>query len=679
MIIELNGFALELSLLASKDGRWTSLPLNGAKHEGIKAELILEEPTQDRIGFTLRFSSPFRTRLRLRATLRDQQDLFHLIPGNIHGDNNEAHVRSGEFPCLTRDRTHERNRSPLWEFRADRASHPVSILCGANGAVGISIEPYSASDETKDGFIRNGVFAALPDAFGVSLGYGNDPLTFSEKTVFLPETSNQVHHAEARGTIFGLRGEGRLAAHRIVRALHEQMRDLPRFEKSYRQALRALADSFAAVNFSPELGQYTNRKCRVPVDTTLKPWRAIVEIGWTGGSMLAYPFALAEGIFPDLRMPKSSTQIFDEICGGFNEASGFINDATINRHTQNRPADWNQSTINGWWSGFLPQTRDNHCAYTNAHAAYYMLRAVARTPTPALPRSTRGGGGASPPPLVLRGRAGVGADHRWTQTALKVLNTAIALQRPDGAFGYIFSSTERKVIDFDGFAGCWFAAALPLAWQITGETRYRISAAAALDYYWPFVRALNCWGSPMDTFKSVDSEGNLAFLRAARHMHEFTGESKYLQMLENSAHYEYLWRYGFRTRPQCPPLKGSNWNSCGGSITSVSNPHIHPMSVVATADLEYLARLTNDSYHQSRADDGMAWLMNTMELYPAVMGYGQYGVLSERTCPSDGLLAETFADDGLPASTWWSYNAWAAGSAMEAIAEQILAARPEPR
>ena len=61
------------------------------------------------------------------------------------------------------------------------------------------------------------------------------------------------------------------------------------------------------------------------------------------------------------------------------------------------------------------------------------------------------------------------------------------------------------------------------------------------------------------------------------------------QMLEAGAHYEYLWRYGFRARPQCRPLKGSNWNSCGGSITSVSNPHTHPMSVVATGDLDYLA------------------------------------------------------------------------------------------
>jgi hypothetical protein len=282
--------------------------------------------------------------------------------------------------------------------------------------------------------------------------------------------------------------------------------------------------------------------------------------------------------------------------------------------------------------------------------------------------------------LLQTQRATGHSNGDWTKVALRVLDSAVDLQRDDGAFGYIFSSTEPKVVDWDGFAGCWFAAALALAWKITGNPRYRDAADRAMSYYDPFVRELAAWGSPMDTYKSIDSEGNLAFIRAARLMHEFTsGEDRYLRMLEDGAHYEYLWRYGFRTRPQAPPLKGSNWNSCGGSITSVSNPHIHPMSVVVTRDLEYVARISGDSYHQYRADDGMAWLMNTMELYPEVMGYGQYGVLSERTCPSDGLLVERYADTGVPASTWWSYNAWAAGSAMEAIAEQILAARAEPR
>jgi hypothetical protein len=646
MTIQINGFELQLALAAFQDGSWVNLPLTGPNfsHKGIEGRLEVETDG-DRLRYSLAFTSNSLTRIRLQARLQNERDLFHLIPGNIHGDNNAAHVRPGEFPCLTAARPAERNCAPLWELRADRASHPVSILCCEHGAVGISVQPYSDCTEADDGFIRNGVFAALPDSFGVSLGYGNDPLTFVEKTSFSAATAHLSHGATASGCIFAFPGPGRLTAHGIVRAVYEQMREVPAYSRQLREALQALADAFANINWSPKLQQYTNRKCQVPVDLTLQPWRAIVEIGWTGGAMMAYPFQLAEQIFPELRLPKTSAQIFDEIVGGFNDSSGFINDTTVNRFTRNRPEAWNDSQINGWWSGFLPQTRDNHCAYTNAHAAYYLLSAA----------------------------AGASSRKSWTDTALRVLNTAIDLQRSDGAFGYIFSSKKREVIDFDGFAGCWFAAANILAWKLTENRRYVDSAVRALHYYRNFVCGLTCWGSPMDTYKSIDSEGNLAFMRAARLMNEASDEAEYVTMLSEGAYYEYLWRYGFRTRPQCPPLKNSNWNSCGGSITSVSNPHIHPMSVVVTEDLRYLAHKRGDDYHTKRAEDGIAWLMNTMELYPAVTGYGAYGVLSERTCPSDGLLAERFYDDNSPASTWWSFNAWAAASAMEALAERILA------
>jgi len=104
---------------------------------------------------------------------------------------------------------------------------------------------------------------------------------------------------------------------------------------------------------------------------------------------------------------------------------------------------------------------------------------------------------------------------------------------------------------------------------------------------------------------------------------------------------------------------------------------MHPMSVVIGEDLRYLAAASSDNYHQSRADDTLAWIMNTLEQYPQTMGYGQYGLLSERTCPTDGLLIERYHDTQLPASTWWSYNTWAASSAMEAIGERILAERNE--
>ena len=656
MRLAIGGFSLDLAVWAFRYGDWIELPLRAAgagatfDHRQVRGELQLT-PHDGRTDYRLRLDSTVRTRLRLSLALDEAAGLFHLIAGNIHGDNNARLVRPNEFPVLASDRREERNRSPLWEFQADRSSHPVSILCCDRGAVGIAIDPYSDCPDADDGFVCNGLFAALPNRFGVSLGYGNDPLTFNNKTHFSAATSHLCRSAEARGTIYAVPGNRR-SAHAIIRNLHQRHREVPGFERSYRDALQGLSDAFIGINYDESLGQYTNRKCGVPTDTALQPWRCIVEIGWTGGSMLAYPFALAERLLPGVRFPKSPAAILDQICSGWNDQTGLINDTCVNRFTRQIPEGWNKSDMNGWWSGQrVPLTRDNHCAYTNAHAAYYLLQSV----------------------------AGGGSGELWRTTALRVLDTVIDLQRDDGAYGYIFSGKRKEVLDYEGFAGCWFAAAMPLAWKLTGEGRYLDSGRRAMAYYHPFVAGLAAWGTPMDTCKSVDSEGNLAFVRAARLMHEATGQPECLDMLLDAANYEYLWRYGFRTRPEAPPLKGSSWNSCGGSITSVSNPHIHPMSVVVTRDLEYLALQTGDAYHQQRADDGMAWLMNTMELYPKVTGYGRYGVLSERTCPSDGLLEERFRDDGCPSSTWWSYNAWAAGSAMEAIAEQMLAGRREPR
>ena len=43
-------------------------------------------------------------------------------------------------------------------------------------------------------------------------------------------------------------------------------------------------------------------------------------------------------------------------------------------------------------------------------------------------------------------------------------------------------------------------------------------------------------------------------------------------------------------------------------------------------------------------------------------------VLSERTCPSDGLVTERYSD-GTKCSTWFSYNGWAAANSLEALVE----------
>lgn len=140
-------------------------------------------------------------------------------------------------------------------------------------------------------------------------------------------------------------------------------------------------------------------------------------------------------------------------------------------------------------------------------------------------------------------------------------------------------------------------------------------------------------------------------------------ETRYADMLAESAAYEYLWRYCYTTRPVCPPLAG-RFDSCGGTVTSVSNPHIHPMGCLICGELCYLSDITSDEYHRRRAGDGLACFLRAADVWADCVAGGQLGFLSERYCPSDGLLLERYPD-GSPSSTWFNANTWAIAAVLE--------------
>lgn len=418
-------------------------------------------------------------------------------------------------------------------------------------------------------------------------------------------------------------------------------RAVPR--NTLRQAVQGMLDTFAYQNFDAAAGEYTNRCCRPPRETEMRPWRLVTEIGWTGGGVLAYPLVLCrDALGADAEAPlaaaMSGEQLFDRIADAYNENSGLLNDLMAPNAAG--------SQVNGWWTGY-GLVKDCHCAYTVGSAVHYLTKT-----------------------MDYLHQNGKPCPAKWMDAAQKVLHTVMDLQRADGAFGYTYSTQERKVLDWSGFAGCWFAPALVYLYRLTGEERCLHSAEKALDYYHTFVKDLNCYGTPMDTWKAVDEEGNLAFMRGSRLLYEQTGKAEFLQYMKDSAGYEFLWRYGYKTYPEHTPLN-QGWSACGGAVTSVSNPHIHPMGVIIDTDLRYLARVTGDGYYASRAADSAAWMLQCLELYPAATGYGRYGILSERWCPSDGLDVERFSD-GRPFSSWFSHNLWASACVLEAACELLL-------
>jgi hypothetical protein len=654
-----------ISLLYLRDGQWQraayeSVPEGIAfKGDRIAADLQMSPDTAG-YRYRLNVEAEFDTRVRLQLELLDADQPFHLIPCNIYGDNNLKMTGPGEYPHLTDQYPEDIFCAPLWEFRADRSALPVSILCHSRGAVGISIDPYSEQNPDRvalndRGFIRNGVFSALPAGFGVSLGYGNVPGSFVEKQWLGQSTCHLFRRAAATGRILAFSGDRR-AAHRIIRTLYGEFREIPRYRKSIDEAIAAVMDAWLKVNWGPSSslgGREYYRNGSLPFgQEVITDGRPLCEIGWTAGGPMAYPFALAEDIVgltrEDFGTRKNHADLIDMICAAYNPDSGFFNELTLDWRLA-RPY-WDKvplnktSRNNGWWAGYL--VGNQHTAYNNGSACYYILKTID----------------------LLR-RQGRPVDPEWQPAVLRVLETAMSLQRADGNYGFAYSETRPGVELWDGFAGCWFSASCAMAAKLTGDPRFAESARRGIDYYYRFVKELNCYGTPMDTYLSVDQEGVLAFIRACRVLHEVTGEPALLEYLNDGAEYEYLWRYGFRARPEHEPLKSGGWNSCGGSGTSVSNPHLHPMAVTVAAYLRYLADRTGDDYHRQRADDSIAWAMQCLEIFPDIAGCGRYGVMTERFCPSDGLVVDKNPDRS-PSSIWRCYNGWAAAAILEGLCEE---------
>jgi hypothetical protein len=636
----------QLVPLQGGDGRWSGQleQISGAMEwrrepRIFSTGLTLADEGDGVWSYSLEVEAPVPTRLRLTLERPGIANPFHIVPGVIFGDNNLEHAGPGHFPNLTSLHPENVSCSPYWELRADRVSLPLSILCYDGGVAAVSIEPYTEQHGVPDGFIRNGVFAQLAhgekaDAVGVTFGYRNEPRTFSNKDAWFDSTEHRLCRGTVRGRIYVLAAENRLAVHRIMRAEYARFRECPTPKLGVAEGARALTTALIETNWSERDREFTNQNTRAPGVVPLEPWRSLSEIGWTGGGPIGFA-VLKAGV--ELGIPDAVVKgraSLDRVAGCTNEASGLLWDV-YNPHNGIGPGvDW-------WWTGYL--VKGCHCAYTNGSAVAYLLQGYA----------------------WLRKQTGE-APAAWLTTACGVLDTMCKLQEPSGNFGYTYRTDRPEILDPRGYAGVWFVPPLVQAFELTGNQDYLAAAEKAFAYYRGFVRDLCCWGTPMDTKWAPDQEGVLGFIRAAALLHRLTGREEYLVALGEGAEYEYLWRYGFRARPEAPPLKGTGWNSCGASGTSVSNAHLHPMSLIVAGEFAYLAEKTGDTYHRDRLADVVQWALNSIELYPEVMGYGRLGVMSERYCPSDGLLEERYPD-GTPASTWFSYNGWGAAAALEGL------------
>ena len=185
-------------------------------------------------------------------------------------------------------------------------------------------------------------------------------------------------------------------------------------------------------------------------------------------------------------------------------------------------------------------------------------------------------------------------------------------------------------------------------------------------YHNRYVAHMECYGAPLDTSKAVDSEGILGYIKAVGCLYAITGDAMYLDRMREAFAYECSFRFCWNSPVGVPPLNEVGWSSCGGSVTSTSNAHIHPMSSVAIEDMVYYLRYRNDTYIASRLCDAVGWSCQTYNLKDGEYGYGRVGWMSERFCHCQGFLDERYPDGSL-CSTWRCLMPWAAGAILDGL------------
>jgi hypothetical protein len=602
----------------------------------LSLQIVQEQDNESaKLSLCVRVKTACRIEFRFHGT---DKASYHIMPGFLFGSNNYANSGGGHFPNLVPFPGHDVPKSVAsrWLCRADRLSCPVSIAIGAkNGHVAISGPPYATTADGRS--IPCGFGAETPSTVIYSLGSINHPCTFENKNLFTEPVEKVLpRHSEINldmDLFMGVRSDS-YTAFQIVRKVYDTVHEPPQTELSAEECCRAIADVMAEDTWIPQTRTFM--ACKVEGLPYAEQRKKIGgrALAWVGGVVVAYPLLLAGCRYEEKKWREIACSAFDRVAESWNEASGMFFDALNEDGTPG---------VNYWWSGNT--NRDLHSAYTGAQIVYYLLKAT----------------------LLLAGREEK-APELWTSRAVRTLDTMLSLQREDGNCGYAYRPDRPEVADWEGFAGAWWIPAFCLGHRLTGRTDFLDAAKRAAAYYYAILQTLDVWGTPMDTYKSNDEEGNLAFLRGVRLLHEITNDDSYLKMMEFSADYECLWRYCFNTTPLADPLKSANWHSSGGSITSVSNPHIHPMHLLVSSDFQYLYEQTGDEYYAMRLEDSLLWARNCIEIYPEKTGYGRLGWSGERFCPSDGLLITKYSD-GTPASTELGLNLWAPSAMLEGLLE----------
>jgi len=625
--------------------------------EGISATLDLT-PLDAGYAGVFRAAGNGHAIIRLEWELPRGENGFPFVPAFMYGHNEGGGSPRATYPQLQKGTAGE-IRNPKWGqhwvtdewlMRADRSSHGFTSVITSRFACAIGGRDVARyGDETVAE--KNGLGTTTdPHRLSFSLGFTNQPFTYSaipgRNYISRPEGFVNLDDGAVAADVFLFHFEhdGRqAAAARLLRESYALLHDLVDDAGGIEAAIRSLSDALVDYGYSEKARNFRDTLPGGEVSTDAARQR--FRIAWGGGVTIAYPLLVAGRQLKNERWSSCARTVISNIAANAisEKSSLFYENYYLPRN------EWN---IRGWWYHGLEQP--GHSAYVNAQACHYMLLAY------------------------LMEKQHGNEQPAWLAAARRVLDHVARVQADDGGFGHVFSEADGSILDGDGFSGCWFVPAFATLYRITGKESYRDIARRAMDFYRKPVAAFHVYGAPHDANKSPDEEGILAWIDAARILHQITGEQQFLDDLLIGLDYELSWKFAYNVVNEVEPLKSKNWCSTGGSVTSVNNAHIHPMGCQITASMLYAAELTGDPYIRSRLIDTVRWGLTAYLHHDGDYGWGKKGMVTERFCYTDSLLLERFPD-GTPASTWFCAHPWAAGSILEGLTGAVFdAARDDP-
>jgi len=400
------------------------------------------------------------------------------------------------------------------------------------------------------------------------------------------------------------------------------------------EAIRDLSVPVYEDAWLPEKKQYTGFVFG-DEDKSKYRYNEIGSLTWTNGLSVAVPLlqaALRSGHEAMREQAVYCIQTIVDNC--MNPRSGLPFEAVENEKWSNH----------GWW--FDGMHTPGHTGYLTGQAMYYILKAYAWE------------------------KEKKQVEHAdWLAFVRPVMERVEKEKNSEAEYPFAFSEETGAGLEYGSFGGAWCMAAHAYYMWLTGDDRFLPGVKESEQHYYErYVAKVECYGGPLDTEKAVDSEGILAYIRGVRYLHMVTGESKYLEHMRDALEYEFTFKFCYNSPVKVPPLCTIGWSSCGGSITSTCNPHIHPMSSTIVGEIDYYYKQTKDAYVKDRMEDVIWWGCQTYNTYAGEYGYGKKGWMSERFCYSEGLVKERYLD-GTLAGTWFALMPWASGSILEGLVD----------